>query len=114
MTPEPVDLAALGERLLQEATDRPNGLRTSPVVRDPVQHAVLFALRAGAQLPEHDAPAAATLQVLRGEVVLVAGEARWALSEGGLLAIPPERHHVDAVTDAVCLLTIARGTSAAS
>lgn len=105
---EPVGLDALARELLQEATERPNGLRTRPVVRGPVQHAVLFALRAGCQLPEHEAPPAATVQVLRGEVVLVAGEESWPLHAGDLLPIPPVRHHVDAVTDAACLLTISR------
>ncbi|WP_256838996.1 cupin domain-containing protein [Ornithinimicrobium faecis] len=105
---EPEDLSALGAQLLQEATERPNGLRTRPVVRGPLLQSVLFALREGSQLPEHESPPAATLQVLRGEVVLVAGGERWTLHAGDLLPIPPERHHVDALTDAVCLLTIAR------
>ena len=105
---EPEDLHALAEQLLQEATEHPKGLRTRPVVRGPLLHSVLFALREGCQLPEHDAPPAATLQVLAGRVVLVAGEERWTLAAGALLPIPPVRHHVDALTDAVCLLTIAR------
>lgn len=104
---EPEDLTALGAELLQEATERPNGLRTRPVVRGSLLQSVLFALREGSELPEHDAPPAATLQVLRGEVVLVAGSQRWGLATGALVAIPPERHHVEAVTDSVCLLTIA-------
>ncbi|QDO86983.1 LuxR family transcriptional regulator [Ornithinimicrobium ciconiae] len=106
---QPADLALLTDQLLQEATERPNGLRTKAIIQGPLQQAVLFALRAGAQLPEHDSPPAATLQVLRGQVVLVAGEERWRLAKGSLLPIPPVRHHVDAVTDAVCLLTICRG-----
>lgn len=107
---EPVDLGALADELLQGATERPNGLQTRAVIRGPLQQSVLFALRAEAQLPEHDAPPAATLQVLRGQVVLVAGEEHWTLPEGSLLPIPPVRHHVDAVTDAVCVLTICRPT----
>ena len=105
---EPEDLVVLGAQLLQEATERPNGLRTRPVIRGPLLQAVMFALREGSQLPEHASPPAATLQVLRGEVVLVAGEERWTLQAGALLPIPPAPHHVDALTDAVCLLTIAR------
>lgn len=104
----PQDLGALADQVLQEATEHPSGLRTLPVVRGPLQQVVMFALREGSQLPEHDAPPAATLQVLRGEVVLVAGPQRWTLPSGALLPIPPARHHVDAVSDAVCLLTIAR------
>lgn len=103
---EPVDLDALAREVLQEATERPNGLRTRPVVRGPLQHSVLFALRAGSQLPEHGAPPAATLQVLHGEAILVAGEERWPMRAGQLLPIPAVRHHVDAVTDTACLLTI--------
>lgn len=102
------DLAAIGAQLLQEATERPDGLRTRPVLRGPLMSAVLFALRAGSSLPEHASPPAASLQVLRGQVVLVAGESSWTLRDGELLPIPPARHRVDAQTDAVCLLTIHR------
>ena len=69
---------------------------------------MLFALRSGSTLPEHDAPPAATLQVLKGRVVLVAGPVSWELRAGQVLPIPAARHHVDAVADSVCLLTIAR------
>lgn len=105
---EPEDLHGLGAQLLQEATERPNGLRTRPIVRGPLLQAVMFALREGSQLPEHESPPAATLQVLHGEVVLVAGQERWTLHAGALIPIPAARHHVDAITDTVCLLTIAR------
>ncbi|HLS44617.1 MAG TPA: cupin domain-containing protein [Ornithinicoccus sp.] len=105
---EPADLGALGHQLLQEATERPNGLRTRPVVRGPRLHAVLFALRAGSMLPEHDAPPAATLHVLRGEMRLVAQEDQWLLEAGQVLPIPPVRHWVEGLTDSVALLTVVR------
>jgi quercetin dioxygenase-like cupin family protein len=69
---------------------------------------VLFALRAGSHLPEHDAPPAATLQVLRGEMRLVAQDEQWLLRAGQILPIPPVRHWVEGVTDSVALLTIVR------
>lgn len=102
------DLVVIGDQLLEEATERPDGLRTRPVLRGPLMSAVLFALRGGSSLPEHASPPAASLQVLRGQVVLVAGEQSWALGAGELLPIPQARHRVDATTDAVCLLTIHR------
>ena len=105
---EPVSLTSLADQLLQEATERPNGLKTRPVIRGPLQQAVLFALRAGALLPEHESPPAASIQVLRGEVVLVAGGEQWPLRAGDLLPIPQERHHLVGTTDSVCLLTITR------
>lgn len=104
----PADLVVIGDQLLQEATERPDGLRTRPVLRGPLMSAVLFALRAGSSLPEHASPPAASLQVLRGRVTLVTQEQSWTLRAGELLPIPPERHSVDAATDAVCLLTIHR------
>lgn len=102
------DLVMVGDQLLQEAIERPDGLRTRPVLRGPLMSAVVFALRAGCSLPEHAAPPAASLQVLRGEVVLVAGAQSWELRAGELLPIPLVRHSVDATTDAICLLTIHR------
>ena len=67
----------------------------------------LIALVAGQQLHEHESPGEATLQVLRGEVRLTAGEDAWSGGEGDHLVIPPERHALEAVTDAVVLLTVA-------
>jgi quercetin dioxygenase-like cupin family protein len=67
----------------------------------------LIALRSGARLDEHESPGEATLQVLHGRVALVAGDDRWELSAGDLLAIPAARHALEALDDAVVLLTVA-------
>lgn len=67
----------------------------------------LIALRAGTRLGEHDAPDEATLQVLTGDVVLHAGGDQWSSGAGGHIAIPQQRHDLEAVTDAVVLLTVA-------
>ncbi|MCE0487136.1 cupin domain-containing protein [Ornithinimicrobium sediminis] len=94
------------DRLVEEARTADHGLRVEAVVDQHLQHAVVFALRAGSELPEHEPPPAACLQVLRGEVVLVAGEERHPLAVGDLRVIPRTRHKVEAVTDAACLLTV--------
>ena len=72
----------------------------------------LIALAEGYALGEHESPGEATLQVLRGSVRLHAGEDSWEGAAGDYLVIPPRRHDLTAVTDAVVLLTVAtRGTA---
>lgn len=66
----------------------------------------LIAMRAGAQLDEHENPGEATLQVLHGRVTLVAGDDRWNGSPGDLITIPDSRHSLEAVEDAAVLLTV--------
>jgi quercetin dioxygenase-like cupin family protein len=66
----------------------------------------LIALRAGTTLTEHEDPGEATLQVLSGRVRLTAGEDGWDGRTGDFLVIPPARHDLRAVEDAVVLLTV--------
>lgn len=75
--------------------------------RDHDLRQTLIALTAGTRLGEHESPGEATLQVLDGEVTLHAGAAAYDLRRGDLGVIPPERHDLAAVTDAVVLLTVA-------
>lgn len=67
----------------------------------------LIALVADRTLAEHESPGEATLQVLSGRVTISAGEDRWEAAEGDHLVIPPARHDLHAVQDAVVLLTVA-------
>ena len=70
-----------------------------------LRHTVI-ALVAGQGLGEHDSTGEATLQVLRGRVVLLAGDESQTGSAGDLLVIPPMRHALDAVEDSAVLLTV--------
>lgn len=81
--------------------------------RDTAMRQTMLALLAGGDLAEHDSPPEATLQMLVGRVRLSAGERSWELTEGDLVAIPPERHSVTAVEDSVFLLTVIRTRAAA-
>jgi quercetin dioxygenase-like cupin family protein len=67
----------------------------------------LIALTAGSRLGEHESPGEATLQVLEGELTLHAGEDAHDLGAGDHGVIPPQRHDLEARTDAVVLLTVA-------
>jgi quercetin dioxygenase-like cupin family protein len=67
----------------------------------------LLALVAGRSLADHESPSAATLQVVRGTVRLTGnGPDGHELRQGDLVAIPPVRHGLDAIDDAVVLLTV--------
>ncbi len=66
----------------------------------------VLALVAGTGLAEHESPGDATLQVLHGSVELTAGEESWIGETGDHVLIPPARHALKAITDAVILLTV--------
>lgn len=66
----------------------------------------LLALTTGETLAEHSSPTAAALQVLIGRVRVVVGEEELYLDAGDHAPIPPARHHVDSIDDAVMLLTV--------
>jgi len=67
----------------------------------------LIALTAGTVLGEHEAPGEATLQVMKGQVVLRSGRDHWEGGVGDHVVIPQERHDLAAIADSVVLLTVA-------
>ncbi len=71
----------------------------------------MIALVAGAALSDHDSPTEATVQVLRGRVVLTEADGdqggRWEGAQGDLVTIPSKRHGLTAEEDSAILLTVA-------
>lgn len=65
----------------------------------------LIALRAGERLEEHENPGEATVQVLVGQVEVSDGGTPLSGRVGDLLVVPPLRHSLVAVEDAVVLLS---------
>lgn len=66
----------------------------------------VIALLAGHELGEHESPGEATLQVLQGSVRVHAGPDTWDGAIGHFLVIPSVRHSLEAVDDAVVLLSV--------
>lgn len=102
-----VQLADLAGRLLATARAHPSQRAAETINSGPSMRATVIALVAGAELAEHESPPAATLQVISGQAQLHTSGQAWALHDGELVAIPPERHALSAITDAVVLLTVA-------
>ncbi|WP_415860004.1 cupin domain-containing protein [Nesterenkonia jeotgali] len=103
-------MIALARHELEQAREASSG-RSAKTVFGGHEHQLrqtLIALRAGEGLAEHENPGEATLQVLEGRVLLKSGEASWNGSPGDLLTIPDGLHSLDAVEDAVVLLTVVR------
>jgi quercetin dioxygenase-like cupin family protein len=102
-----VSLAAAAEAALEEARASRHGKGTRVLWTGPFQRLVVVGLTQGSQLAEHASPPASSFHVISGTARLYAGEqAEWHVSAGEIVAIPPERHAVDAVTDCAFLLTV--------
>lgn len=103
-----INLQDAGTELLQSAHTSSSGRagRTLlPGAGAPLQQ-TLLALVAGRSLSDHETPTAATLQVLSGVVRLTGGQEPLELRSGEFAQIPPVRHGLDALDDAVVLISV--------
>ncbi|MFD3651924.1 cupin [Streptomyces sp. NPDC058620] len=99
------DLNALAVEHLALARTSPHGRSAHLLLREDTLRQTVIALTGGSALDEHNAPPAASLQVLRGAVRLTAPSGDVELAAGSLHPIPQERHGLLALEDAVVLLT---------
>ena len=102
-----VVLSELADTLIADLQQHPAGRTAKTILSGTVMRAVVSALKGGAEMSEHDSPAAATLYVIKGNVTVRAGEREWPVSSGQLVPIPPQRHSVVAHADSAVLLTVA-------
>jgi|SRR5579884_3548845 quercetin dioxygenase-like cupin family protein len=102
-------LEATARELLERARSGPG--RAAVTVFGGHEHTLrqtAIALTSGTRMQEHESPGEATVQVLRGRVILESGQDSWEGRDGDLLVIPPARHALAAVEDSVVLLTVAK------
>ncbi|MEU7445196.1 hypothetical protein EES47_12260 [Streptomyces sp. ADI98-12] len=99
------DLNALADEHVTAAHTGQHGRSAHILVHEDCLRQTIIALTAGTRLDEHNAPPAASLQVLRGvvRITMVSGDVE--LRAGQLHPIPQERHGLLAVEDAAVLLT---------
>jgi quercetin dioxygenase-like cupin family protein len=106
----PLSLDVLVRDLLGQAADAAAGHTADTVVGgdEQVLHQTVIAMVEGAVLGEHKNPGEAAVQVLSGEVRLVASHEVWTGRTGDLIVVPIVRHRVEAVADSAVLLTVAK------
>lgn len=96
---EVIDVNPLGSRLAQA--------KTSTLVRTDNVEVVRILMRAGREIPEHEAPGEIILQCLEGEFVMRVVDRTIRLSAGEMVWLPPEETHiVGCLEDGSFLLTI--------
>ncbi|MFI5521203.1 cupin [Streptomyces platensis] len=99
------DLDALARQQLDEARASAHGRSARLFLHDDRLRQTVIALVAGAALDEHNAPPAASLQVLRGRVRLTGAGGGQELMTGQVAMTPRERHGLLALEDSAVLLT---------
>ena len=105
---ESISLTSLASEKLAEAKKLNRG-RAAHTIHGGHTHELrqtVLALLAGHELSEHDSQGEATLQVLRGHVRLTTGDDAWEGKTGDYVAVPRERHALNAVEDSVIMLTV--------
>ena len=103
-------LDAISRGQQQEAATAPSGRAAKTVYggHERALRQTVVAMRAGTEMAEHANPGEATVLVLHGRIRLSAGDVAWEGRQGDLLVVPEARHAVQAVTDAVILLTVVK------
>lgn len=106
-------LTALARQQLALAKAASSGRSSSTVYggHEFVMRQTVIALAGGQALHEHENPGEATIHILHGKVRLVSGDTTWEGSPGDLLIVPNSRHSLEALDDAVVLLTVAKHQS---
>jgi len=105
---ERTSLTSLADDLLGQAAEAHAGRAAATLhpFGDGRLRQTVIAMTSGTALADHESPGEATLQVLRGDVRLTWSGDSLDLTAGDIAPIPPQRHGLDAVGEAVVLLTV--------
>jgi quercetin dioxygenase-like cupin family protein len=106
-----MDVVAINElaaELLAKAVSSESGRSSATVYSRPGARLrqTLTALAADRVMGEHKSPGDASLHCLQGRVLVHTGDRHVELGPGDLIAVPPQRHEVEAVEPSVLLLTV--------
>ena len=102
------DLSELARSHLEAALADEHGRSAELILRDGPMRQTIIALRSGAELAEHNSPAAASVQVLSGRM-RVTGQGIAEVPAGRVDVLTHDRHAVLALEDSVFLLTTVTG-----
>ena len=104
----PLDLQALADEALDRAHDASAGrsARNLTSGQGARLSQTILAMVEGTRLQEHRAPGPATIQVLRGRVLVGTVDGSTSVDAGQWAPIPEELHDVLAMRDAALLLTV--------
>ena len=107
-----LSLDALARELLDRATSASGGRAAQTVIggHEKVLRQTVIAMAGNAALTEHANPGEASVHVLRGRVLLTAGEQTWEGRDGDLIIVPDAPHSLQALQDSAVLLTVAKRT----
>jgi quercetin dioxygenase-like cupin family protein len=105
-------LAALAHEHLATARSASSGRSAHTVYggHDRTLRQTLIALAAGQRLDEHENPGEATVYILNGSVRMATDSETCDGAAGDLITVPDARHTLEALDDAVVLLTVAKTT----
>ena len=97
-------LTAAMTKAIDIAREAPNGRHAELLIHGGPLRQTVLALTKGTELPEHNSPPAASIQVIRGSL-RVTGEEPAVIEAGHIEALTHFRHAVEALEDTVFLLT---------
>lgn len=100
-----MDTYQLAQEQLARAHEDAHGRSAQPVVHDGPLRQTVIALTRGTRLAEHSSPPAGSILVLRGTVGVSTEDRVDTLPTGFLATLTHDRHGVEALSDAVILLT---------
>lgn len=106
-----LSLDALSRELLGRAAGATGSNRAAQTVvggHEKVLRQTVIAMAKDAAMTEHASPGEASVYVMRGRVVLTAGDQAWEGRDGDLLIVPDTPHSLRALQDSALLLTVAK------